>query len=142
MKHVLDYDAWTLDEGVLSVPWREPVPEPSSTVKTFGVILEDPQNPLHPFVLRNTRSALQKLALAGHRLTPLATEFDKDILSSSAVTAITIFAMDPEKTPIGFVARGNKPPIPSIARTAVPELTRIKPNINGVFNLNAVFNRI
>lgn len=140
MKHVLDYDAWILDEGVLSVPWKEL--DPSSDVKTFGVILEDPKNPLHPSILRNTRSALQKFALAGHRLTPLATEFDKDILSSSTMTAMTVFAMDPEKTPIGFVARGNEPPIPSIATTAVPGLARIKPNINGVFHLSAEVNRI
>jgi hypothetical protein len=140
MKHVLDYDAWTLDEGVLSVPWREPYP--TSIVKTFGIILEDPKNPLHPSVLRNTRSALQKLASAGNRLISLTTEFDKDILSSSAMTAMTILAMDPERTPMGFVARGNEPPIPSIATSSIPELVRIKPNINGVFHLNAEVSRI
>ena len=138
MRNILKFDTWTLDEDVISAPWRHLPPTQLNEleVKTFGVLLEDPKYPLHPAVLRNLRLALGKLSAAGHKLLPLANELPKDVISASALTALTVLAMDPEKTALGYCARAGEPLIPSIASTQLPELTKIKPNINGVFHLN------
>lgn len=133
MSSVLQYDSWTLDEDTLSVPWVQPS---TSTVKRFGVIFEDPRYPLHPAVLRTFQEALQKLSVAGHQLLPLTNLLPVDIIYTTALTSMTILNMDPEKTPYGFVARGGEPLVPSVSAIIMPELSKMKPNINGVFNLN------
>ncbi len=82
MRNVLDYDAWTLDEGVIAAPWRSLKPNICNgaakdtfdeKVLRLGVIVEDPRYPLHPLVLRNFKAALAKLEVAGHTLIPLDT---------------------------------------------------------------------
>jgi amidase len=138
MRCILQYDSWRLDEEVLSVPWLEirKTQTLMSKIKTFGVVLEDTKYPLHPAVLRTLRVALQKISAAGHQLVPLSNELPTNIIATTALTAMTILNMDPEKTPIGYVARGGEPLVPSISALAMPELANMKPNINGVFNLN------
>jgi amidase len=142
MRSILQFDGWTLDEDVLSVPWlRRPISQTQMPeMKTFGVMLEDPKYPLHPSVLRNLSAALQKLSAAGHKLIQLGNELPKDIISSVALTAMTVLGMDPDKTAVGYVARGGEPLVPSISTATLPELAKMKPNINGVFNLNTDIN--
>lgn len=133
MRSILQFDGWSLDEATLPIPWISPS-TPAS--RKFGVIFEDKKYPLHPAVSRNFRHALQKIALAGHQIVPLNELLPDDIVSSTAFTAMTVLNMDPEKTTFGYVARGNEPLVPSVAASVMPELARMKPNINGVFNLN------
>lgn len=139
MRSVLKYDSWTLDEDTLSVPWLQPS---ASATKLFGVIFEDPSYPLHPAVLRNLRDALRKISASGHQLIPLNNLLPADIVATTALTSMTILNMDPEKTPFGFVARGGEPLVPSVSAISMPELANMKPNINGVFNLNNDISKI
>lgn len=136
MRSILQFDGWILDSDALSVAWQSPRPGPLSQLKTFGIIFEDPKYPLHPSVLRNMQTILQKCSAAGHRLIPLGHLLPTDIIHTTALTSMTILNMDPDKTPIGYIARGGEPPVPSMSLMALPELEKMKPNINGVFNLN------
>jgi len=133
MQSIAQFDSWALDETTLSIPWT--VSQLAST-RRFGVIFEDSKYPLHPPIARNLQAALQKIVAAGHQVISLSNAIPEDIISTTAFAAMTILNMDPEKTAHGFVARGNEPLVPSITSTTMPELAKMKPNINGVFNLN------
>jgi amidase len=139
MQNILQFDCWSVDEDVLSVPWRATF---ESVPKRFGVIFEDPEYPLHPYVFRNLQDALMRITAAGHQVIPMDNILPHDIISTTAFTAMTVLNMDPEKTPLGFVARGGEPLVPSISAATMPGLANMKPNINGVFNLNNDISRI
>jgi amidase len=133
IQSIAQFDSWVFDDTALSIPWK---PFAFTGPKRFGVIFEDPKYLLHPPVARNFREVIHKLTAASHQVISLANILPEDNISTTAFTAMTILNMDPEKTAHGFVARGNEPLVPSIASITMPELAKIKPNINGVFNLN------
>lgn len=145
MQAVLGFDCWSLDEGVIAVPWREQaLGTPSSDVRdgqpnkklTLGFILEDPKYPLHPPVLRTMETAIAKLEQAGHIVIPLAPQLPPTLLTEATENAFTNFAMDPLKTSFGHIARSGEPIVASIPTATMPELKHFHPSLEDVFRLN------
>lgn len=145
MRAVLSFDAWTVDEAVISVPWRQQQlsapaisnPGAQGTKKlALGFILEDPKYPLHPPVLRTLKTAIAKLSEAGHTVIDLASHLPAGIIFSATENAFTNFAMDPLKTSLGYITKSGEPVVPSIPTALLPETKHFKPSVDDVYRLN------
>jgi amidase len=134
MANVLDYDCWTLDEAVISVPWREMGTKFEGKNLRIGVIGEDVQFPLLPPMARIYAEVVEKLSAAGHTL--IHFPLPADNLSATSITAIKSFSQDPKSVPFQHIAASGEPIIPSVPTTFPPELADYKPTLDGVFELN------
>ncbi|TKA72205.1 hypothetical protein B0A55_06968 [Friedmanniomyces simplex] len=135
MKAVLTYDCWTVDDAVISAPWRE-ASSPNKKL-TIGYLLEDAKYPLHPPVLRTLKTAIAKLGAAGHTLIPLASQLPTlDLMAEVMESAFTGFAMDPAKTSLNNILKSGEPVVASIPTASMPELKYFEPSVNDVFRLN------
>jgi len=134
MRAVLRYDCWSIDEGVISVPWREQNVE--SNKLTLGYIIEDPKYPLHPTVLRTMKTAIATLEQAGHKMIPLGSQLPPSIIAEATESAFTSFAMDPAKASFGHITRSGEDVVPSIPTAVMPELKHFKPTLDDAFRLN------
>jgi amidase len=134
MTNVLDHDCWTLDEVVISVPWREMGTKFNGRSLKIGVIGEEIQLPLLPPMARIYTEVEKKLSAAGHTLIHL--QLPADNLSTTTITAIKSFSQDPSSVPFQQIAASGEPIIPSIPTTFPPELADYKPTLDGIFDLN------
>lgn len=140
MKHVLDFDVWSLDEQVLSLPWRS-VDFEGKRLR-LGVLTEHEMWPLHPPMSRAFSTVSKKLTRAGHTLIPLEPHIPSSLLSDTVVTAMKLFSSDPQKTSFARIAASGEPMIPSIPSTAPPEILTYKASLDGVFDLHAAMRDI
>ncbi|KAK0919305.1 hypothetical protein LTS16_003234 [Friedmanniomyces endolithicus] len=135
MKAVLTYDCWTVDDAVISAPWRE-TSSPSGQL-TIGYLIEDAKYPLHPPVLRTLKTAIAKLEAAGHKLIPLASQLPTPGLMADILeSAFTGFAMDPAKTSMNNIHKSGEPVVASIPTATMPELKHFHPSVDDMFRLN------
>ncbi|KAK5124235.1 hypothetical protein LTR85_001938 [Meristemomyces frigidus] len=144
MRAVLSFDCWTLDEGVIAVPWRQQdapaasqgTEEQGKKTLALGLILEDPKYPLHPPVLRTLKTARAKLEEAGHKVIDLAPYLPPGLINDANESGYTNFAMDPAKTSLGHINRSGEAIVPSILTGSLPELKHFQPSVDDVFRLN------
>ncbi|KAI6907170.1 amidase family protein [Hortaea werneckii] len=135
MSSVLKFDTWSVDEGVISVPWRA-LPSHSAGKKLrLGFILEDPSYPLHPAVLRTMKTAIAQLEESGHQLIPLEPDLPSNVLTDAMKTGFFHFAMDPKQTVLGHITRSGEAVIPSLSTATMPEMKDFKPQLDDVFRL-------
>jgi amidase len=134
MANVLDHDCWTLDEGVVSVLWREMGARFEGKNLRIGVIGEDVQFPLLPPMARIYAEVEKKVSAAGHTLIHL--QLPANNLYTTTITAVKSFSQDPSSVPFQHIAASGEPIIPSIPTTFPPELAGYKPTLDGVFDLN------
>ncbi|KAK5132017.1 hypothetical protein LTR08_000438 [Meristemomyces frigidus] len=137
MKAVLEYDCWSVDEGVLAVPWRDlSLRAPPSSKLTLGYLIEDPKYPVHPPVLGALRTAIQKLEEAGHTIISISEQLPPTVMSDVMESSWTDFAMDPSKTSFGHINKSGEPPIASLATSGLPQLDHFNPELDDVFRIN------
>lgn len=136
MKSILSYDVWTVDEAVISVPWRDIAAQPKANNLKLGFLTEDPARPLHPPVLRTFQDALTKLQDAGHTVVDLAPHLPADILSQVVKTSWTMFGMDPTKTGLSHLKASGERIVDSIPTARLPELDDWKPSLDDVYRTN------
>ncbi|RMY43550.1 hypothetical protein D0865_11161 [Hortaea werneckii] len=135
MSSVLKFDTWSVDEGVISVPWRA-LPSHSAEKKLrLGFILEDPNYSLHPAVLRTMKTAIAQLEESGHQLIPVEPDLPNNVLTDAMKTGFFHFAMDPEQTTLGHITRSGESVIPSLSTATLPEMKDFKPQLDDVFRL-------
>ncbi|EMC92431.1 hypothetical protein BAUCODRAFT_288739 [Baudoinia panamericana UAMH 10762] len=134
MAAVLGYDCWTVDEGVISVPWRR-LPSPQGKL-TLGYLLEDDMFPLHPTVLRTVKTATAKLTEAGHTVIPVAEHLPPKILEEVVDSAWYNFGMDPARTSEGHVNASGEPFVASIATATPPALKHFKPTLDDAYRFH------
>ncbi|PVH88101.1 amidase [Cadophora sp. DSE1049] len=136
MRHVLEYDCWTLDESVVPLPWILNSTGSMSRKLRLGYIFEDKNFPLHPAMQRIMKTVISILEAAGHTLIVLDPLLPEDILAQTINTAMKFFTMDPKATPFTYIARSGEPIIPSIPTTMSADIATFKPTLDDVFDLN------
>ncbi|MBV37015.1 MAG: hypothetical protein CMP47_16425 [Rickettsiales bacterium] len=136
MRHILDYDCWTLDESVLPLPWTLNPARSKSRNLSLGYIIEDKNFPLHPAMQRIMKTVISILEAAGHTLIALEPLLPENILTQTINTAMRFFTMDPKATPFTYIARSGEPIIPSIPTTMSADIATFKPTLDDVFDLN------
>ncbi|KAI7165250.1 amidase family protein [Hortaea werneckii] len=135
MSSVLNFDTWSVDEGVISIPWRAQPSHSAGKKLKLGFILEDPKYPLHPAVLRTMKTAIAQLEESGHQLIPLEPDLPSNVLTDAMKTGFFHFAMDPEQTILGHITRSGESVIPSLSTATLPEMKDFKPRLDDVFRL-------
>ena len=134
MKNVLDFDCWTLDESVLSVPWRGVHVFGKERKLRLGMVDEDSRFPLLPPMARIYGEVQEKLASAGHTIVSLP--LPDDSLSITGLLAFKFFSSDPTSVPFQHILASGEPIVPSIPTTMPPELKDYKPSLDAVFQNN------
>jgi amidase len=132
LKTIIDSSPWTMDEGVLNVPWR--TIQPSTKPLRFGLIRGCPERPLHPPIARALHNTATLLKAAGHSITLLDSQIPD--LYQSALLAYKFFMLDPTNVPAQHMAASGEPPIPSLAGAMFPELKEWKPSLEELFEMN------
>ncbi|RMX98488.1 hypothetical protein D0868_10062 [Hortaea werneckii] len=135
MSSVLKFDTWSVDEGVISIPWRAQPNHSARKKLKLGFILEDPNYPLHPTVLRTMKTAIAQLEESGHQLIPVEPDLPSNVLTDAMKTGFFHFAMDPEQTILGHITRSGESVIPSLSTATLPEMKDFKPQLDDVFRL-------
>ncbi|KAI7499101.1 amidase family protein [Hortaea werneckii] len=135
MSSVLKFDTWSVDEGVISIPWRTQPNHSAEKRLRLGFILEDPNYPLHPVVMRTMKTAIAQLEESGHQLIPLAPDLPNNVLTDAMKVAFFHFAMDPEQTTFGHIKRSGEALIPSLSTATMPEMKDFKPQLDDIFRL-------
>jgi amidase len=133
MSNLLAFDSWTLDAGVISVPWR--YVEPIEKTLRFGVINEEPSRPLHPTIQRTMELCLTKLDCSGHVIIYL-NELPKSILLDASMVAHKMFCIDPKRTAYTHIYGSGEPVVPSISTAWPVELKDFQPSVDDIFQLN------
>ncbi|RAH67117.1 putative general amidase [Aspergillus aculeatinus CBS 121060] len=121
-----------LDDNALDVPWRGVTPR-SSTLR-IGVLPEDPLYPLHPPMQRALQRAIDKLEAAGHTMVDISTQMPS--ISEAKDIAFRLFNMDPDRTPLTHVTRGDEPFIPSLRSTFDVDGSGPAPRLRELYELN------
>ncbi|KAI7369743.1 amidase family protein [Hortaea werneckii] len=135
MSSVLNFDTWSVDEGVISIPWRTQPSHSAEKKLRLGFILEDPDYPLHPAVLRTMKVAIAQLEESGHQLIPLEPDLPNNVLTDAIKNGFFHFAMDPEQTIFGHITRSGEAVIPSVSTATLPEMKDFKPQLDDLFRL-------
>ena len=134
-KLVSEADPWTVDEGIISVPWRSLPPPKSERKLTFGILIQDPKVPLHPPMLRALKTATEALGAAGHTLV-----FLDDLIPSlydGFVLAAKFFLSDPKQTTAQHIMASGEPPIASIDTMKLVELEGWNITSDEMWNIHA-----
>ncbi|KAJ5775005.1 uncharacterized protein N7511_000016 [Penicillium nucicola] len=131
LRVVFNSNAADLDNGALGIPWIEQ--NPSSTL-TIGIMPEDPARPMHPPMKRALAEAAQKLSASGHRVVSLDKEMK--FIARACEVSWEYFSLDPDRTPLGHIAKGGEPHIPSLHFTYNLEEVGPEPNLRKLFQLN------
>jgi amidase len=137
LRVVFNSNAADLDDGALGIPWIEPARQ---SILTIGIMPEDPQRPIHPPMQRVLAEAERKLKAAGHKLVDLTAKMD--FMSTACGVAWEYFSIDPDRTPIGHIARSGEPPIPSLRFTYKLDGTGPEPDLRKLFGLNVSRNEV
>ncbi|RMY46835.1 hypothetical protein D0865_09037 [Hortaea werneckii] len=135
MSSVLNFDTWSVDEGVISIPWRAQPTHSAGKKLRLGFILEDQKYPLHPAVLRTMKTAIAQLEESGHQLIPLEPDLPNNVLTDAMKNGFFHFAMDPEQTIFGHITRSGEAVIPSVSTATLPEMKDFKPQMDDLFRL-------
>ncbi|KAL3476567.1 amidase [Aspergillus californicus] len=131
LKVVCNSNAADLDDYALGVPWSVP---PRKDVLVVGVMPEDPTVPLHPPMQRALKTAVEKLAVAGHQIVDLAGDFPS--LSEAKRLALAYFDMDPDRTSFSHIKASGEPFIPSLESTYDMSENRAEPTLLQLYDLN------
>ncbi|KAJ6045870.1 uncharacterized protein N7446_008955 [Penicillium canescens] len=137
LRVVFNSNAADLDDGALGISWTEPKP---SSILTIGIMPEDPERPIHPPMKRVLADAVHSLTAAGHRVVDLTKKMT--FVSKACEVSWEYFSMDPDRTPLGHIARGGEPPIPSLHFTYNLDGTGPEPDLRKLFELNVARNEI
>ena len=132
MRTICTGNEWTLDEGVLNVPWRRV--ESITRPLRFGMIRGHPKRPLHPPIFRALSSAATKLKENGHHVVLLDDEIPD--LWECALLAFKYFLLDPKKTPFAIIEAGGEPPVPSLKTASFGELEGWEASLNELWDMN------
>ncbi|KAI9375928.1 amidase signature domain-containing protein [Aspergillus egyptiacus] len=119
MRNVLDAKPWDLDPGVLPVEWR--TRDERKPVLKIGVVLQDPEAPVQPPVLRTLNEAVNALKRAGHTVTTLS--FVPSI-SNAAMLSYKLFCLDETKSALRHIQASGEPPIPSL-KDSIPDFGKL-----------------
>ncbi|KAI7479959.1 amidase family protein [Hortaea werneckii] len=116
-------------------PTSRRIPHSAGKKLRLGFIVEDPNYPLHPTVLRTMKTAIAQIEESGHQLIPLEPDLPNNVLTDAMKVAFFQFAMDPEQTTFGHIKRSGEALIPSLSTATMPEMKDFKPQLDDVFRL-------
>lgn len=130
MRVVIDSEPWTIDDGVIAVPWRR-VEAPKRKLR-LGMILEDLKRPLHPTMLRTMKSAESELTKAGHTIVSMDGKIPN--IFDNSILAWKFFLLDPKKTPLKHLAAAEEPFMKHLI--VYPELKGWEPSLDELWDMN------
>ncbi|RDW65947.1 uncharacterized protein DSM5745_09686 [Aspergillus mulundensis] len=138
LKVVLGSSPSNIDDNALDIPWRVGVNQ--NPFLRVGVLGEDALYPLHPPMKRAIATALNKLEAAGHTLVDISDQMPS--ISTAKDIASRLFNMDPDRTALAYVTRGNEPFIPSLQSTYDLEGRAPEPQLLELYDLNVAKARL
>ncbi|KAE8382660.1 amidase signature domain-containing protein [Aspergillus bertholletiae] len=133
LRVVLEAPVDDYDDMALGFPWTEPAPLAAPAL-TIGVLPEDPLVPLHPNMQRTLKTAVERLAAAGHRIVDLSGQIQ--CISEASDISFQFFRVDPDKTQLKHVSSSGEPYIKSLRYTYNMDGTDPEPTLRDLFDLN------
>ncbi|OGM50924.1 general amidase-B [Aspergillus bombycis] len=133
LRVVMEAPVDDLDDTVLGFPWTEPAPLATPTL-TIGVLPEDPQAPLHPNMQRTLKTAVERLAAAGHHIVDLSGQIQ--CIHEASDISFRFFRIDPDQTQVNHVSSSGEPYIKSLRYTYNLEGDDPEPTLRDLFDLN------
>lgn len=123
-KNVLNAEPWSYDYNALAVPYTEPRPKEKLVI---GLVLEDPDLPVHPPVRENLEVAAQKLESEGHTIVRLSEFPSFDDAWRVAMSQYCIL-VDGEPTALDPLINAGEPLIKSLSQSGIEHYVPKVPN--------------